>query len=91
MDRILQYLSSYFDWFFIPKITVFDVIDVVVVTFIVYELLIWIKNTRAWTLLKGIVFICFQAEYYSVHNQKCFQYRYHCYRYTFPAGAETCP
>ena len=57
MDRILQYLSSYFDWFFIPKITVFDVIDVVVVTFIVYELLIWIKNTRAWTLLKGIVFI----------------------------------
>ena len=57
MDRILQYLSSYFDWFFIPKITVFDVIDVVVVTLIVYELLIWIKNTRAWTLLKGIVFI----------------------------------
>ena len=57
MDRILQYLSSYFDWFFIPKITIFDVIDVVVVTFIVYELLIWIKNTRAWTLLKGIVFI----------------------------------
>jgi len=59
LDKILHFLSSYFDWFYLPKIGVADVLDVLIVTVIIYELLVWIKKTRAWTLLKGILVLLF--------------------------------
>ncbi|HCC07849.1 MAG TPA: TIGR00159 family protein [Clostridiales bacterium] len=40
-----------------PRITFRDVIDIVVVAFLIYKLMIWIKTTRAWTLFKGILLI----------------------------------
>ena len=33
------------------------IVEILILTFIIYELLIWVKNTRAWTLLKGIVVV----------------------------------
>lgn len=33
------------------------VVEVLILAVIIYELLIWVKNTRAWTLLKGIVVV----------------------------------
>ena len=33
------------------------IVEILILTVIIYELLIWIKNTRAWTLLKGIVVV----------------------------------
>ena len=33
------------------------IIEILILTLIIYELLIWVKNTRAWTLLKGIVVV----------------------------------
>lgn len=33
------------------------VIEILIFAFIFYELLIWVKDTRAWTLLKGIIII----------------------------------
>ncbi len=32
-------------------------VEILILTVIIYELLIWVKNTRAWTLLKGIVVV----------------------------------
>lgn len=34
-----------------------DVVEIVIISFLVYHILVWIKNTRAWSLLKGIVVI----------------------------------
>lgn len=33
------------------------IVEILILTIIIYELLIWVKNTRAWTLLKGIVVV----------------------------------
>ena len=33
------------------------IIEILILTIIISELLIWVKNTRAWTLLKGIVVV----------------------------------
>ena len=33
------------------------VVEILILTVMIYELLIWVKNTRAWTLLKGIVVV----------------------------------
>lgn len=32
-----------------------DIIEIILLSFMVYTLLVWIKDTRAWTLLKGTV------------------------------------
>ena len=33
------------------------IVEILILTVLIYELLIWVKNTRAWTLLKGIVVV----------------------------------
>lgn len=41
-------------WLSIPKITVIDILEIIILAFIFYQLIIWVKDTRAWILLKGI-------------------------------------
>ena len=46
-------------------IAVTDIIEIAIIAFLFYYMLAWIKNTRAWTLLKGVlvilVFVMFAA------------------------------
>lgn len=42
---------------FLPKITYMNIVEIIIIAFLIYEILLWIKNTRAWMLLKGIVLI----------------------------------
>lgn len=57
MDQILNYLRTYFDWFYIPRITITDVIEIILVAVLVYNLMLWFQKTRAWTLVKGVVVV----------------------------------
>lgn len=41
----------------LPKITMTDVVEILIITFLFYYMLVWVKNTRAWVLLKGIMVI----------------------------------
>lgn len=34
-----------------------DIIEILIISFLFYQLLVWVKNTRAWNLFKGIVVI----------------------------------
>lgn len=34
-----------------------DIAELVILSFLLYQILVWIKNTRAWSLLKGILVI----------------------------------
>lgn len=38
-------------------ISVTDVIEVIIIAFLLYHVMVWIKNTRAWALFKGIIVI----------------------------------
>ena len=42
---------------FLPKITYMNIVEIIIIAFLIYEILLWIKNTKAWTLLRGIVLI----------------------------------
>lgn len=42
---------------FLPKITYMNIVEITIIAFLIYEILLWIKNTRAWALLKGLVFV----------------------------------
>ncbi len=34
-----------------------DIVEILIITFLVYHILLWVKNTRAWNLFKGIMLI----------------------------------
>ena len=38
-------------------IAVTDIIEIAIIAILFYYMLVWIKNTRAWTLLKGVMII----------------------------------
>lgn len=53
-----EVLKEVYSWIaFVPMITLKNFIEIAIITLVVYEVLVWIKNTRAWTLLKGILFL----------------------------------
>lgn len=41
----------------IPSVRLSDIIDIVLVAWVIYIVLIWIKNTRAWSLFRGLAII----------------------------------
>ena len=57
MNSIRIWFHNYLTWFTDPisTITFTNVLEILILAFLVYSLLLWIKNTKAWTLLKGIV------------------------------------
>lgn len=40
-----------------PNVGIRDVVDIVVVAYLIYLVMIWIKDTRTWTLFKGVVIV----------------------------------
>lgn len=55
MQQILEILDTYFRR--MPSIRWTDIVEIIIISFLVYHILVWIKNTKAWALLKGIVVI----------------------------------
>ena len=51
----MNYFRTYFDWFYIPVITITDVIEIIIIAILIYYIMDWFKKTRAWTLIKGIL------------------------------------
>lgn len=54
LDAAWEKASAYMN---LPKITVTDVVEIIIIAFLLYYMLVWIKNTRAWTLLKGLMIV----------------------------------
>lgn len=40
-----------------PSIGISDILDILIVAYIIYKIIFWIKETRAWVLFKGILVI----------------------------------
>ena len=63
MERQISAFLERVSGFYFPEIRI--TIRISILTFLIYQLIIWIKNTKAWMLLKGIlilaVFILFAA------------------------------
>lgn len=57
MNSLKVWLANDMSWFTMPtvSITITDVLEIFILAFLVYSLLLWIKTTRAWTLLKGLM------------------------------------
>lgn len=52
VTRLIRDGLSYF-----PHIGVVNILEILIIAYIVYEIMAWISKTRAWTLLKGLLII----------------------------------
>lgn len=59
MNKFLDKISSYFDWFYFPKITLTDIIEIIILAVLIYNVMNWFRKTRAWTLVKGLMVLGF--------------------------------
>ena len=59
MGSLRSWITSHLTWLRFPTISITptDILEIIILAFLVYKLLVWIKDSRAWTLLKGILTI----------------------------------
>lgn len=57
LERISDFTSEYLTAFRIPHIGILDVLEIIILAFLIYQTMIMIKNTRAWNFLKGIAVV----------------------------------
>ena len=60
MNQIIASLKGYVYGLSLPKIGVVDILEIIIIAFALYHVTVWVKRTRAWTLVKG-VFVLFSA------------------------------
>ena len=48
-----SFASKYLFWVDSYTITKIDIAEIIIISFLIYNILIWFKQTRAWNLLKG--------------------------------------
>lgn len=53
-ELITRFMSRYAIDIYLPEVHFTDVLEILILTFLIYHLIVWIKNTKAWMLLKGI-------------------------------------
>ena len=49
--------NRYFYWFSLPDFKVTDAFEILILTFLIYKMMKWIKDTKAWMLLRGLIVI----------------------------------
>ena len=71
IDWMRNFFDNYTNDMYFPSIQVMDIIEILIITVIVYEIMLWIKNTKAWMLLRGIIMLAlfiFLAWIFQMHT-----------------------
>ena len=57
LDGVHNFINHYLYWMVPTTINATDIAEILIITFLIYEFLAWVKNTRAWVLFKGLILI----------------------------------
>ncbi len=61
MQNMITSVGAFFEkasvYMNLPKMTLTDIVEIIIIAVLFYYMLVWIKNTRAWVLLKGLLVI----------------------------------
>lgn len=57
MENVIQEIGQYLDKLYLPKVQIIDIFEMLILAVFMYYCIAWIKTTRAYTLLRGILFI----------------------------------
>lgn len=54
MENILNAFHNFFRTIYFPQVHISDVLEIIIISFLLYQVICWFKKSRAWTLFKGI-------------------------------------
>lgn len=57
MEAIKNFIKEYLVWISIPKINITDIVEICILAYLIYHVVKWVKTTRAWPLVKGLVVV----------------------------------
>ena len=60
MHELSATISRYMENLYIPSfsaVTRTDIVEIIIITVMIYAILVWVKETRAWALLRGVLVI----------------------------------
>ena len=57
MDAIRNFWTMHFSWLQLPTLSIrwTDILEIIILSFFIYHFLIWVRRTRTWVLLKGLM------------------------------------
>lgn len=59
MDVIKGFIENYLVGLSLPELAAIDIVEIIIIAFAIYQIILWVRNTRAWMLVKGIIFLLF--------------------------------
>ncbi len=57
MTMFGEFKNKYFDRLELPDVHTTDIVEIIIIAFLIYEAMVWVKKTRARMLFKGILVI----------------------------------
>ena len=57
LNAIIDTIRKYISFDSLPRMVITDYVEILIIAFLIYEVMVWIKNTKAWSLLRGIIVI----------------------------------
>ena len=65
-----NFIQDYLVKLYVPHITWTDIIEIIIIAFVLYNVMVWIKKTKAWVLLRGIIVVALFAIFAYILNLK---------------------
>jgi diadenylate cyclase len=59
MENMKKFAEKYLTQMSLPSISILDIIEIGILTVLIYHVILWIRDTRAWNLCKGLVMLFF--------------------------------
>jgi len=57
MESIKTFIQDYLVRLSLPQLKITDIIEIFLLAFLIYSVIKWVKTTRAWSLMKGLVIL----------------------------------
>ena len=52
---VRNFLNAYLDAWYMPEVKIIDILEIIIISFLAYQIIVWVKSTKAWMLLRGIL------------------------------------
>lgn len=66
IEHMQKMIEKYLYWLSLPSIGFTDILEIIIISVIIYQVIKWVQLTRAWTLFKGIIVLLLFAFFAAV-------------------------
>ena len=57
IEQLSAFVEEYLSSIHMPTIRIPDIIEILIISFVVYQIMAWVRRTKAWALLKGLIVV----------------------------------